>query len=189
MVTVLWTPGPRCQAGMVHVVEFPPPPVPLNRPRFHTDSVGAGPSALIVVPPTPVTQGWLGGVVDLEAGVVGAREQVAVLGPFVTGRGDDGLALGHGLLEDRRLGLEVGRRQLRLALAPARGDHRGRRAAVDHGEVGVEGTAPAVGPDVDLDVHVRRHADDHLDVEGRLARPGTGVGVRAVHATPASPTR
>ena len=61
LVAVLWTPGPRCHAGMVHVVEFPPPPVPLNRPRFHTDSLGGGPSPLIVVPPTPVTHGWPAG--------------------------------------------------------------------------------------------------------------------------------
>ena len=51
----LWTPGPRCHAGMVQVVEIPPPPVPLNRPTFHTVSVGAGPAVSNEVPPTPVT--------------------------------------------------------------------------------------------------------------------------------------
>ena len=30
-------------------------------PLFHTLSVGRGPRAVIVVPPTPVTKGWLEG--------------------------------------------------------------------------------------------------------------------------------
>ncbi len=60
-VSTLWTPGPRCHVGMVHIVELPPPDAPEYRPVFHTDSVGAGPRALSVVPPTAVTHGWLAG--------------------------------------------------------------------------------------------------------------------------------
>src|SRR6202035_2724077 len=61
LVNALCTPGPRCHAGMVHVDELPPPPVPAKSPEFHAVSVGAGPRASRVVPPTPVTHGWLAG--------------------------------------------------------------------------------------------------------------------------------
>ena len=61
LVYVLCTPGPACQLGMAHVVEIPPPAVPENSPWFHGISLGAGPRAWRVVPPTPVTQGSLAG--------------------------------------------------------------------------------------------------------------------------------
>ncbi len=46
--------------GIANSCEIPPPPAPdaYLALSFHTDSVGAGPKALSVVPPTPVTSGW-----------------------------------------------------------------------------------------------------------------------------------
>src|SRR5947209_3138818 len=54
---------------MPHTAETPPPPAPGWRPTspvtlpplFHTDWEGGGPIWLVVVPPTPVTNGWLAG--------------------------------------------------------------------------------------------------------------------------------
>src|SRR5579862_8298630 len=55
---------------MPHTCETPPPPAPGSKfpasapalpPPFHTTSLGGGPRALIVVPPTAVTNGWLAG--------------------------------------------------------------------------------------------------------------------------------
>ncbi|MGD0321356.1 MAG: hypothetical protein ABSC00_07120 [Acidimicrobiales bacterium] len=55
LVNALCTPGPACQAGIVHSSDTPPPPAPST--LFHTCSVGRGPRELSVVPPTPVTHG------------------------------------------------------------------------------------------------------------------------------------
>jgi len=54
---------------MLQNVDFPPPPAPGAVPRtpptppplFQTCSLGRGPNEVIVVPPTPVTNGWLDG--------------------------------------------------------------------------------------------------------------------------------
>src|SRR5580658_4141054 len=47
---------------MAHNCEIPPPPdPPLTGASFHTFSVGGGPIWDRVVPPTPVTSGWLEG--------------------------------------------------------------------------------------------------------------------------------
>src|SRR5947209_18610605 len=57
----LWYPG------IDHICEMPPPPAPpwpdspTTEPLFQTDSLGAGPGLLSVVPPVPVTNGLLAG--------------------------------------------------------------------------------------------------------------------------------
>jgi hypothetical protein len=48
--------------GIVYRLEMPPPPAPASLElSFHTVSVGGGPRAVKLVPPTPVTYGWLAG--------------------------------------------------------------------------------------------------------------------------------
>ena len=152
------------------------PGVPCGFDRRRPERVDRG-------PPHAGDPGLAGGVVDLQARVLGAREQVAVLGPLVARCRHHGLPLGDGLFEDRRLGLDVGPRQLCLALAPAGRDDP-RAVVVDHAHVGVERSRPRVGADVNLETHARGHADDHVDVEGGFALSRTTVGVRPVHADP-----
>jgi hypothetical protein len=54
--------APDWYDGIVCDAETPPPPAPDSLAfSFQTFWVGAGPRAVISVPPTPVTNGWLAG--------------------------------------------------------------------------------------------------------------------------------
>ncbi len=174
-------PGPSLPQRHSPRRRIPTPTGPAEQAGIPHRLRGGGPDGVDRRPPHTGHPRLAGRVVDLQAGIGGAGEEVAVLGSFVPGRGHHGLALGHRLLEHRRLGLDIRRGELRLALPPAGGDHLG-AVVVHHLDVGVERTGPSVGPDVDLDRHTGRHADDHLDVEGGLARTGAGVGTCPVDA-------
>src|SRR6202012_3646045 len=70
-------------AGIGQKLETPPPVAPACTvgpsnvpPLFHTVSVGRGPVAVSVVPPTPVTNGWLGGAAT-AGGVPGSDPEVS----------------------------------------------------------------------------------------------------------------
>src|SRR5580704_3952921 len=105
MVMPLGAPGATCQVGRDHRMETPPPPAP-GLPEltgvFHTVSLSGAMS--FTEAPDAGHVGLGGRVID---GRVVVGDAVAVRGPGVAGRRDDGLTLGRHLFEDRLFGRGV----------------------------------------------------------------------------------
>ncbi len=164
-------PGATCHDGRDQRVETPPPPAP-RVAGLHGRVPHGLTQGVDVVHGEAADAGHvgLGGrVVDGEV-VIG--DAVAVRGPVVSGRRDDGLTLGRHLLEDRLFGRRVAA-GVGLTGAPRRRDDRG-GVVVGDLLVDVDRTVAVVRALVDLDGRAGRHGRELFDVERRLVVVGAG---------------